>query len=83
MPETAEKKKNAGRFSLTEARRKRRRTKNRVCDCCGKTAPFCWTCRCGFAICQDCMYENFWGLSCNGITWVCPECGDQNGFGNQ
>ncbi len=29
------------------------------------------------------MDENVWGLSCNGITWVCPDCGAQNGFGNQ
>jgi hypothetical protein len=29
------------------------------------------------------MNENFWGLSCNGITWVCPDCGAQNGLGNQ
>ena len=29
------------------------------------------------------MNENFWGLSCNGITWVCPDCGESNGFGNQ
>ncbi len=29
------------------------------------------------------MDENFWGLSCNGITWVCPDCGASNGFGNQ
>ena len=29
------------------------------------------------------MYENFWGLSCNGINWVCPECGQLNGLGNQ
>ena len=48
-----------------------------------KNAPFCWTCRCGFAICQECMMENFWGMSCNGITWVCPDCGESNGFGNQ
>jgi len=54
-----------------------------VCLCCGRTAPFSWTCRCGIAICQECMNENVWGLSCNGITWHCPECGQQNGFGNQ
>jgi hypothetical protein len=29
------------------------------------------------------MLENLWGLSCNGITWQCPDCGQQNGFGNQ
>ena len=45
--------------------------------------PFCWGCRCGFQICQNCMLENQWGMTCNGITWQCPDCGDQNGFGNQ
>jgi hypothetical protein len=45
--------------------------------------PFCWRCRCGFMICQECMHENVWGMSCNGITWQCPDCGGQNGFGNQ
>jgi hypothetical protein len=29
------------------------------------------------------MYENVWGMSCNGITWDCPDCGAPNGFGNQ
>jgi hypothetical protein len=29
------------------------------------------------------MDENLWGMSCNGITWQCPDCGNQNGFGNQ
>jgi hypothetical protein len=29
------------------------------------------------------MLENVWGLSCNGITWDCPDCGQPNGFGNQ
>jgi len=29
------------------------------------------------------MHENLWGMSCNGITWQCPDCGGQNGFGNQ
>jgi len=29
------------------------------------------------------MLENVWGMSCNNITWDCPDCGAQNGFGNQ
>ena len=33
---------------------------------------FCWQCKCGFAMCQSCMYENQWGLTCNGITWYSP-----------
>ncbi|RLC32361.1 MAG: hypothetical protein DRH32_02950 [Deltaproteobacteria bacterium] len=64
-------------------REKRRQMRLGPCCCCGKEAPFYWTCRCGFKICQDCMHENFWGMSCNGITWQCPDCGAQNGFGNQ
>ncbi|MBC2694206.1 MAG: hypothetical protein HF982_02805 [Desulfobacteraceae bacterium] len=64
-------------------RERRLRSKPTNCHCCGNKAPFYWTCRCGFAICQDCMYENVWGMSCNGITWQCPDCGGQNNFGNQ
>jgi len=66
-----------------ERRDRRRRTKDRICHCCGKTAPFAWTCRCGLAICQVCMDEMVSSLSCNGITWNCPDCGAVNGFGNQ
>jgi hypothetical protein len=69
-------------LSRTE-RYRQRRQKIRQCHCCKKDFPFCWHCRCGFNICQDCMLENLWGLSCNGITWDCPDCGGQNGFGNQ
>jgi hypothetical protein len=29
------------------------------------------------------MHENLWGLTCNFITWQCPDCGEQNGLGNQ
>lgn len=65
-------------------RRSRRRNQGQKrCHCCGRTFPFCWTCRCGFKICQACMHENVWGMSCNGITWQCPDCGGMNGFGNQ
>ena len=53
------------------------------CHCCGVHNEFAWQCRCGFTICQDCMYENFWGMSCNGITWECPDCSSNNGLGNQ
>ncbi len=67
----------------TAYRKKRPRIKNYNCDCCGMTFPFCWTCRCGFSICQACMQENMWGMSCNAITWTCPDCGEGNGFGNQ
>lgn len=83
MAPTAEDKSDSKQQQRLEQRNRRRRTRDRVCHCCGKTAPFCWTCRCGFAICQECMNESVWGLSCNGITWNCPECDRQNGFGNQ
>ncbi|MFZ3049105.1 MAG: hypothetical protein WA151_24585 [Desulfatirhabdiaceae bacterium] len=62
---------------------RRRQANETVCHCCNKSYRFCWKCRCGFSICQVCMYENVWGMSCNGITWQCPDCEAQNGFGNQ
>ncbi|MGD9369217.1 MAG: hypothetical protein PVH87_26150 [Desulfobacteraceae bacterium] len=62
---------------------RRRRKALQQCHCCRQEFPFCWQCRCGFSICQACMHENIWGMSCNGITWQCPDCGGQNGFGNQ
>ncbi|MDT8380146.1 MAG: hypothetical protein RQ739_14765 [Desulfotignum sp.] len=64
-------------------REKRIHNSRRQCHCCRQTFMFCWRCRCGFAICQACMHENAWGMTCNGITWTCPDCGDQNGYGNQ
>ena len=64
-------------------RNKRKRIKEYKCHLCRKEFPFCWHCRCGFFICQNCMNENLWGMTCNGITWQCPDCGDYNGFGNQ
>lgn len=33
-------------------------------------------------ICPECMQENIWGMTCNNITWVCPDCGAYRGFGN-
>lgn len=64
-------------------KRRHRRDREPVCHCCRKAFPFCWTCRCGFKICQGCMQDNLWGMSCNAITWDCPDCGAGNGFGNQ
>ncbi|HHP7233352.1 MAG TPA: hypothetical protein ACFCUC_01880 [Desulfobacterales bacterium] len=65
----------------------RRRAKRKPpfdCHCCRETFPFAWRCRkCGFTICQSCLQENFWGMSCNGIIWQCPDCGEWNGLGNQ
>jgi len=71
--------------SSDSPRYRRRHLRQREPDCplCGRRVPFCWSCRCGFRLCQACMHENFWTLSCNGITWVCPDCGQQNGLGNQ
>ena len=74
---------NAATGAGAKRREKRRRKRVKVCHCCGGEFMFCWQCRCGFAICQACMYENQWGMTCNGITWYCPDCGQQNGYGNQ
>ncbi|WP_208597083.1 hypothetical protein [Syntrophobacter fumaroxidans] len=59
-----------------------RRAKKYVCELCSREQLFCWTCPCGFMICPDCMEENFWGMTCNGINWTCPECGAIRPFGN-
>lgn len=67
----------------SSSRRRRTSGKDRQCHCCRAQAPFCWSCPCGFAICQACMQENLWGLTCNNILWECPDCGRWNGFGNQ
>jgi len=62
---------------------KLRKPKEFICYACGKKLPFCWWCSsCGFMICWNCMEENFWGMTCNGITWTCPDCGAIHGFGN-
>ncbi|MBW1649805.1 MAG: hypothetical protein JRJ44_03825 [Deltaproteobacteria bacterium] len=68
---------------MSSYRQKRKINKPQFCSCCKKEDIFYWRCRCGFAMCQTCMEENFWGVSCNGITWRCPDCGAQNGLGNQ
>ena len=50
------------------------------CSACGVDLAFSWACPCGFRICQACVDENGWGLTCNGITWECPDCGRFRGF---
>jgi len=52
---------------------RRRKIGEYQCHCCKEKKPFCWSCPCGFQICDDCFQENKWGLS-NGPTWICPDC---------
>jgi len=61
---------------------RRRRTGAGTCDCCRQTFDFCWSCKCGFLICQSCMLDNSWGMTCNNVNWQCPDCGGWNGYGN-
>ena len=60
--------------------RRKRATKGGRCPICEEERPFLWTCRCGFRMCQECMLENAWGMTCNNITWVCPDCGEGRSF---
>ena len=49
------------------------------CHTCRETKPFCWSCPCGFEICDDCLRENMWGMS-NNVIWICPDCGRIRGL---
>ena len=51
-----------------------------VCTVCEREVPFCWGCSCGFRICQACLEANRWGITCNNITWECPDCGGMRSF---
>lgn len=42
--------------------------------------PFAWSCPCGFMICDECFAENAWGMTCNYVTWQCPDCGAWRSF---
>ncbi|MEK6777047.1 MAG: hypothetical protein AABY87_09225 [bacterium] len=70
---------------MPEQRRESQRRKKKVYTCvaCGRTLGFCWSCACGFMMCTECMQENLWGMTCNNITWTCPDCGATRNFGNQ
>ena len=59
-----------------------RRAEKYVCVACSREQSFCWSCPCGFMICWECMEENYWGMTCNGILWTCPDCGAIRSFGN-
>ncbi|NOZ02655.1 MAG: hypothetical protein GXP54_12310 [Deltaproteobacteria bacterium] len=51
-----------------------------ACPYCGGEVDFMWTCPCGFRMCQGCMNDNLWGLTCNNITWTCPDCGRDRSY---
>ncbi len=81
MPEpTAEQKRKIKKLG---GARRRRHKQQYECHCCRKQSSFCWSCECGLQICQACMQENLWGLTCNYVNWECPDCGRWHGFGNQ
>ncbi|WP_085447036.1 hypothetical protein [Magnetofaba australis] len=72
----------------TPVRRQRRKKQGRTyapCVACKTDGlPFAWTCRaCDFVMCQECMQENLWGMTCNNLTWTCPDCGTENNFGQR
>lgn len=47
---------------------------------CHTPAPLFHACPCGFVICDACMKRDLWGFTCNGITWVCPDCGEVRSY---
>ncbi|MHC4860353.1 MAG: hypothetical protein ACYTDY_09715 [Planctomycetota bacterium] len=59
---------------------RRRATGAETCTICERTVPFSWWCPCSFRICQECLEENRWGMTCNNITWECPDCGKMRSF---
>jgi len=63
-----------------QGKRSRPKRKRYTCYCCRQDYLFCWTCTCGFEICQACMHENLWGMTCNNVTWVCPDCGEVRSY---
>ncbi|RME20047.1 MAG: hypothetical protein D6806_17170 [Deltaproteobacteria bacterium] len=71
--------------SNRDSRGARKRKESRIagpqeCPLCKRQVDFCWSCPCGLRMCQTCMDENAWGLTCNGVTWTCPDCGRQRSY---
>ena len=62
-------------LKLSPGKRKARQQEVYICPCCKREVRFCWKCVCDFMICQTCMEENTWGMTCNHVTWTCPDCG--------
>ncbi|MBF0308808.1 MAG: hypothetical protein HQL56_04685 [Magnetococcales bacterium] len=61
-----------------------RHSKGPCVACKAVDLPFFWLCRhCAFTMCQACMQENLWGMTCNHVIWICPDCGAENDFGNR
>lgn len=65
---------------MSKIRNKKRRKQEYVCHLCGAKPGFCWTCKCGFQVCTECMKEKINVFSCNGVTWFCPECDEWHVF---
>lgn len=63
-----------------KSRWRSKRVTEYVCTICEVHPPFAWTCPCGFQICDACFKENAWGLTCNNVTWECPDCGGLRSF---
>lgn len=75
--------KKSGRKAKAKPGRARRGRPAPAQDCplCGRPARLFRSCRhCGFEMCQDCTDANLWGITCNHITWTCPDCGEANSF---
>lgn len=64
------------------SRRERRRRAGQVTHCplCHGQRSFFWTCPCGFVMCDVCMQRERWGMTCNNMTWVCPDCGQVRSY---
>jgi hypothetical protein len=60
-------------------RRRRGRTEY-ICTICERTVPYAFSCACGFTLCPDHFDDLAWGLTCNWVTWECPECGGMRSF---
>ncbi len=56
------------------------RRREHVCTVCEEIFRYAFSCACGFAICQACFDENAWGMTCNHVTWECPDCGGMRSF---
>ena len=61
---------------ISRKERQERARQQEPCPMCAEQRPYYWICPCGFIICDLCMTREAWGMTCNNITWVCPDCGE-------